>query len=142
MKLFPPGIEPDDPILKRILPDPRYREDIQFLESIWCFYEPYADANFSIEIKKHFHARFWEMYLAYSLAELGFQLVPPESNRRPDICVLLDDKNVWIEATVPSAGSGDDAVPQLDLLEDTLEFVVVPEEKIVNISRAIPFVRA
>lgn len=130
MKLFPQDIEPNDPTLKRLFFNPRFREDFQFLESIWAFYEPYADANFLVEIRNQFHARFWEMYLAYTLSKLGFRLIPVKSQKGPDICISPDGNVVWIEAIAPSRGTGNDAVPQPNLSGPN-ECSRVPEEKII-----------
>jgi hypothetical protein len=82
-----------------------------FVERLWSFYCPYADANFKSAIASSFHARFWEMYLAFGLAAQGADLRPTPP-RSPDLLVQGLSYPVWIEATVPLDGTGDDRVPE------------------------------
>jgi type I restriction enzyme S subunit len=84
----------------------------EWLEELWRQYEPYADKDFPEKIKKEFHQRAWEMYLACTLLNRGFSL-QERKNRGPDICLLIGDRIIWIEAVTPSVGKGKDKVPEI-----------------------------
>ena len=58
----------------------------------------------------------------------GFDLQPRSSSHGPDIHLILDGENVWIEATAPSEGVGEDAVPTLD---EHSGYVPVPEDNVI-----------
>lgn len=83
----------------------------EWLEKLWQQYEPYADNDFPKKIEKEFNQRTWEMYLTCTLLDRGFSL--KEKNRKnkgPDICLVAEDKNIWIEAVTANVGEGDDKV--------------------------------
>lgn len=111
--------------------DPRFHEQRLFLESLWRVFSPFADPNFKSALALQFHPRFWEMYLACTLLETGFDLIPRKSASGPDIQIMLNHKRVWIEATAPNAGIGDDAVPGYSNFEDAIEVIEEPEEQMI-----------
>lgn len=85
----------------------------QFVEALWAKYEPYADSNFVQEFAKNPEPRYWEMYLACALMDMGYTIVSKDAG--PDIGIQLADKKVWIEAIAPTPGaaSSPDRVPDL-----------------------------
>jgi hypothetical protein len=82
----------------------------QYCEKLWGKFEPYADRNFREDFARDLHTRFWEMYLANQLLELGFQLEPRQKKVGPDLHLVIDKRHIWIEATAPKQGEGVDAV--------------------------------
>lgn len=96
--------------------------------SLWNQFYPYADRSFINEFALHPHQRFWEMYLGVHLLNLGFKLLPPTIDIGPDIHLVIDDRNVWIEATVPGEGEGKDNVPTI---HEHSQFEEIPVEKII-----------
>jgi hypothetical protein len=109
--LFLHGIEPRDKTYRYIRDDPGGAEAKAFVERLWGFYSPYADSNFKSAIASSFHAKFWEMYLAFGLAAQGAKLQRTPS-KGPDLMVQGLTHPVWIEATVPTDGMGVDRVPE------------------------------
>jgi hypothetical protein len=125
MKIFTDKLSPvgdDDELQKRIADNPDYDpvfirvncgSDLiktrKWLEGLWNVYEPYAEPDFLQKLRKPdgknggFHAFSWQMYLASVLIGKGYK---PEENSGsgPDIQVVLDGKNVWIEAVVTTPG--------------------------------------
>ena len=96
-----------------------------FTELLWPHFRPFADSTFLQEAKDNFTERFWEMYLGCTLLDCGYEIGTP-GDEGPDLYADIRNKRVWFEATAPSAGTGDDQVP-----EPTPERVVpVPEDKI------------
>jgi len=74
-------------------------------------YSKYADSNFITGFKSDPPARFWEMELALTLINAGFNI--DSKDYGPDIC-LLADKNIWLEAVC--SGMGDKNLP--DSIQD------------------------
>lgn len=96
-----------------------------YVEELWMWFQPLADTHFRSDAKAHFYERFWEMYLAKGISETGHHLERGK-NSGPDFLINMNGLRIWIEATAPGSGEGDDAVPEL-------EFGVaqrVPEEEI------------
>jgi len=81
------------------------------LERLWARFEPYADANFKTAIASEFQSHFWEMYLAVTLLDLGFELHPRTElgDKGPDICISSAETNIWIEAIACGISPNDDA---------------------------------
>lgn len=84
-----------------------------YVESLWSTYAPYADEHFLDDAPKHFQERFWEMYLGNTLLVHGFCLARSSKAGGPDFSITVGGKRIWIEATAPSAGVGDNAVPPM-----------------------------
>lgn len=84
--------------------DERLRAAKKLTQELWAIYHPYADKHFLIEIRKDFHARFWEMYLACTLMHSGYKL-SPHIDKGPDIRIAHKSKIIWIEAVAPTGGN-------------------------------------
>ena len=71
---------------------------------LWRDFAPYASEHFRIEFRRHFHQRWFEMYLAVSLLRAGLTIqCPPEG--APDVRVQHRDGRVlWLEAVAPTGG--------------------------------------
>ena len=125
-KLFNDSISGNDPSYLFIRNDPRFSEEKNFLENCWIDYSPYADREFEQKISKDFRSRFWEMYLCCTLLHSDFEIVSKKKSKGPDIQIKLGDgQNLWIEATLPRPGTGNDAVPE----EPFDEVYSPPDEK-------------
>lgn len=129
--LFEPFQSASDQKYLLVRDDPRFQEQKVYLENLWKIFSPYADPKFQSELAIQFHPRFWEMYLACTFIEMGFELIPRLSSYGPDILINLNGRKIWIEATAPSAGSGKDAVPGYSNSDDSIEVIRVPEEQII-----------
>ncbi len=100
-----------------------YRE---YVESLWEEFKPLADRHFLSDAKAHFLERFWEMYLVKALNVAGWS--PHTTGEKgPDFVINHSGKEIFVEATAPSAGEGDDAVPEMKLR--TVR--AVPEKEII-----------
>ncbi len=97
----------------------------QFCESLWDKYKNYADSHFLSEVQKHFHDRFWEMYLTVTLLEIGYLI--ESSDKGPDILINYKNNKIWIEAVNSSNGIGLDIIPDVEFDAQQL----VPEDKII-----------
>lgn len=100
-----------DPFYACIRDDPSRKDDRNFVEELWQEYAPYAEPEFLEDAKRDFHAKTWEMYLACVFLKNGFQLQKKTKKEGPDICLLVQQKPIWIEAIAPGSGTGADAVP-------------------------------
>ena len=101
-------------------------------EELWEMFEPHADSEFLVEIRKNFDARYWEMYLATFLMREGYEVCAPKPG--PDIGIRYNGCRIWFEATSPERGAegNPDQVPQLRVTRSGEEPVVqeTPNEKI------------
>lgn len=81
-------------------------------EDLWSQFGPYADPHFLDEFPRHFHQRWFEMYLTVSLRNAGFDVRCPKPG--PDILLNLDGRRVWVEAVcaTPGAEGKADSVPK------------------------------
>ncbi len=83
----------------------------KIFDRLWERFEPYADANFLIEVKKQFHQRTWEMYLANVFLEHKFRI--SSDDRGPDIKIEFSGKTIWVECVACTKGNGNDSVPHM-----------------------------
>jgi hypothetical protein len=79
------------------------------VQEMWADYEPYADQDFRQGFARDVDGRFWEMYLGCTLLDAGRTLLPVADRQRdggqPDLCVLDNDRRIWIEAITPDEGA-------------------------------------
>jgi hypothetical protein len=108
----------------------------KLIEELWGTYHPHADRHFLVEIRRDFHARFWEMYLACTLINAGHTLTSADAG--PDIRIEHASKVIWIEAVTPTAGdpSKPDSVPDLASRLGAVVARKVPDEQIILRYRA------
>lgn len=99
----------------------RCQEAKKRVEELWGKVHNYIDPDVLAELPIQFHQRFWEIYLAASLVEVGLNLEQSSGRDGPDICIKGAQSKVWVEAITASRGDGDDAVQKP-------EFGVVSEE--------------
>ena len=97
-------MEPSDKLLsgklKFLRDTPSEKRERDILEKLWARFKPYADANFKTAIASDFQSHLWEMYLAVTLLDLGFNLRPRVElgHEGPDISIRSGETNIWIEA--------------------------------------------
>ena len=103
----------------------------RFVETLWERYKEFADKDFTQKIASKFHNRFWEMYLACTLKDLGNNLIPKTKAEGPDIGVKWADSCIWVEAITASPGHGADRVPLPRLDDEMCVWFPMPEEQIV-----------
>jgi len=93
---------------------PQARDCRRFVEDLWQVYEPYSDPHFLSDARNHFHQRFWEMYLCVTMLKRGF-VIENAGGEGPEFSTTIGERRVWFEAIAPTAGSGPDRVPALQL---------------------------
>ena len=78
----------------------------EFAESLWDRFRGFADPHFLAEVRRDFHARFWEMYLTCALQEFANQQCSVLSCPKPGPDILLErnGSRVWVEAVVATNG--------------------------------------
>jgi len=105
------------------------------LEEMWAVFEPFADPDFLPAFSHDPDARFWEMFLGYSLLQNGRTLLPATERGNqeglPDICLLDGDRRVWIEATAPGDGAtGPDQVVRPVPINEGGGLAAAPERQV------------
>lgn len=100
------------------------KETRNWIESIWEKYEEYAEPNLLTHIREphRFHPFTWQIYLASVLLDNSYQL-QPNNGSGPDLQINTKNGNVWIEATVTTAGDDESAngLPQSGAIYDALD---------------------
>ena len=84
-------------------------------EDLWSDFREYADSHFVSEFCRHFHQRWFEMYLAVSLLRRNFDIRSRDAG--PDILLQADGCRIWIEAICATAGEVGlpDSVPRVQM---------------------------
>jgi type I restriction enzyme S subunit len=90
---------------------PHHENVREFVAQLWRIYKPYSDPHFREDAKNHFLQRFWEMYLAVTLINKGFN-IERAGNEGPEFYFVKNDKRIWVEAIAPGPGEGADRVPE------------------------------
>jgi hypothetical protein len=85
------------------------------IERMWPACARFIDEDAAQRATVDFSAVWWELYLAFSLSQLGVALLcrdekPTFGKGRPDI--ITKSPRVWIEAVTPTAGEGPDALAE------------------------------
>ncbi|MCX5717726.1 MAG: hypothetical protein NTW44_05330 [Nitrospirae bacterium] len=109
----------DDPFYNRIRDNlnPDYNDACDFVEVMWQKYAPYAEPEFLTKAKEDSHAKTWEMYLGCLFLDFGFSLQEKIKGEGPDLHLLWNDRSIWVEATAPESGTGNNAVPEYNYNE-------------------------
>jgi hypothetical protein len=112
MKLFDSSIPSNDQVYIAVRDYGHLVDARNHVEELWRCFEPYADLHFRNEIAVNFQARYWEMYLGY-VALRARLLVMPNEGKGPDLRVTLPTgRNLFIEATAPGPGTGQNQVSE------------------------------
>lgn len=100
------------------------------LQEMWERYKHYADLDFRQGFARDVYGRFWEMYLGCALLKAGRTLLPvakPHKGGQPDLCVLDNDRRIWIEAVTPDKGEpGPDQIVQPVPINEGGSFAAAP----------------
>ncbi len=121
--LFNSKTKSRDDLFKRLCDDHRYSRQREIVDDLWVRFQPFADKNFPKAIASDFHSRFWEMYLACTLTDLGFKLHPRRIAEGPDISLNAGNMDIWIEAVAPHAGQS----LEMSLTEDRDELILIDD---------------
>lgn len=110
----------EDSAYRNVRDDIYFAESRDFVESLWIRYRDLADPTCRTNAQNDFLARFWEMYLAVTLRERGFQLRQDRDKKKgegPEFYFLHDNRKIWVEAVAPRPGVKEDRVPESSFIE-------------------------
>ena len=110
----------EDSAYRNVRDDIYFAESKDFVESLWIRYRDLADPTCRTNAQNDFLARFWEMYLAVTLRERGFQLRQDRDKKKgegPEFYFLHDNRKIWVEAVAPRPGVKEDRVPESSFIE-------------------------
>jgi hypothetical protein len=80
---------------------------LEHMESLWRIYQPFAYPDFQRQLLADdgkFYSLTWELMLGATLLEKGYRLEPSINDKRPDLCLILGGKRIWIECCLPTGG--------------------------------------
>jgi hypothetical protein len=82
------------------------------INRMWNWYRQLAEHDFPLRFATDPQSKYWEMYLACTLKDVGFQVRRKEEG--PDFWIESDRGRIWIEAIAPEPGDGakPDFVPE------------------------------
>lgn len=83
-------------------------EYLEHMESLWRIYQPFASPDFQYQLladDDKFYSLTWELMLGATLLEKGYHLKPSINDKRPDLCLILEGKRIWIECCLPTGGN-------------------------------------
>lgn len=103
----------NDPVYANLRDLPRGAPYRIVLESLWKEFEPLAELNFRSKAMHHCYECAWEMYLAVTLKQRGFDVTRSSTKGGPDFKITRDGVSCYVEATAPGPGDGADSVPDL-----------------------------
>ena len=80
---------------------------LEHMERFWRIYQPFASPKFQRQLlmdDSKFYSLTWEMMLGTILLEKGYHLERSIDDDRPDLCLILEGKRIWIECCLPTGG--------------------------------------
>ena len=82
------------------------------IDRMWNWYHQLAEADFPLRFATDPQSKYWEMYLAFALKDVGFQVRREKDG--PDFWIDGKDGRIWIEAIAPEPGDSTkpDCVPE------------------------------
>ncbi len=88
------------------------------MERLWHAYQPFASPDFLRQLLADdgkFYSLTWEMLLGAMLLDKGYELQASKDDNRPDLCLIYEEKRVWIECCLPTGGdpSKPNSVPEI-----------------------------
>lgn len=131
-------------------PNRYFRKARRLTERMWSSCGQFVDADAPDRARKDdFYPVWWELYLAYALSGAGVPLVPTKDRPRdvgkgrPDL--LTKNVPIWIEAVMPHAGTGPDALSEpptegvfsIPLDTFVLRLATAIQEKVTKLERYI-----
>lgn len=135
MKLFDRSVLATDQVYIVLRDDGDFINARNYVEELWRYFEPYADPHFRKEIAVNFQPRYWEMYLGCLALRAKLSVMPKKKNKGkgPDLRITLTTgQNLFIEATAPGPGTGDNEVSEPPPLRLGINEIApdIPVEKI------------
>ena len=96
----------------RLIAESRNNDKRKLCNELYSKFKPYADRDFKRKFELEFYPAFWEMDLACSLLDSGFELSEQHcGNNGPDLCLINTGRNrIWIEAVCATRGNSKDRV--------------------------------
>jgi hypothetical protein len=111
MALFDAAIAPLGKHSQKLVEDAKSAsgaaEYLDHMEKLFRTYRPFASPEFQYHLltdDSKFDSLTWEMILGVTLIEKGYHLEPSRNDYRPDLCLIHEEKKIWIECSLPSGG--------------------------------------
>jgi hypothetical protein len=115
----------------------------QAIEDIWHKYQPYAPLSFQKNFQKttleNYYGLLWEAILGAYFIDNGFDIEPyrSENDNRPDICLSVDGKKIWVECCVPMPGDPNNPNSVQPLLYDGMCHTIQLEPSLLRCTNAL-----
>ena len=117
--------------------NPHYSDIQRECLRLWERFEaPLADKKFKEQFSINFDAGFWEMYLGNHFLERYNGAVTSE-DKGPDFHVRVGNQTIFVEATVASRGTTEDAIPDITTFREGDDPLVPFKECILRITSSL-----
>jgi hypothetical protein len=119
---------------------PGTAEYLGHLERFWRTYQPFASPDFQHQLladDDKFYSLTWELMLGATLLEKGYHLEPSINDNRPDLCLIMEGKRIWIECCLPTAGDPLKSNSVTEMVSDGECYKVDPDKSVLRCTQAL-----
>jgi hypothetical protein len=106
-----------------------------WIESMWLKYKQYAERGFDkkIRVNTQFHPFTWQLLLGSIFIDKQYKILKTKE-KGPDLCVLIDNKKIWIEAVTTNKGESidQDKVGDFGKSDNIYDSFKIPVSRITN----------
>lgn len=106
-------------------------EQKEEIELLWSDFRHLAENNMIDSAQRFLYAPLWELELWKIIIKCWGYKVSRTGSRGPDFRATRDDQSILFEATVPRMGTGNDKVPDAQLIYNSEIAGEVPEHQII-----------
>jgi hypothetical protein len=113
---------------------------LEHMERFWRTYQPFASPDFQHQLLADdgkFYSLTWEMMLGTRLLEKGYHLEPSIDDNRPDLCLILEGKRIWIECCLPTGGDPSNPNSVTEMVSDGEFHKVDPDKSVLRCTQAL-----
>ena len=113
---------------------------LEHMERLWRTYQPFASTDFQHQLladDDKFYSLTWELMLGATLLEKGYHLEPSINDKRPDLCLILEGKRIWIECCLPTGGDPSKANSVTETVSDGKVHDVDHDKSVLRCTQAL-----
>ena len=113
---------------------------LEHMERLWRTYQSFASPDFQRQLLADdgkFYSLTWEMMLGATLFEKGYHLEPSIDDNRPDLCLILGGKRIWIECCLPTGGDPSNPNSVTEMVSDGEFHKVDPNKSVLRCTQAL-----
>ena len=113
---------------------------LEHMERYWRTYQPFASPDFQYQLladDDKFYSLTWELMLGATLLEKGYHLEPSINDKRPDLCLIVEGKRIWIECCLPTGGDPSKPNSVTETVSDGEFHKIDPDKSVLRCTQAL-----